>query len=248
MSEKKLCGKLPRECFGMLEVPRYPREIIDAFMALEDMSGAVSDALDEHGIEGCVPGSTLPVTLRHARICGPALTLRNVPQRNQPFKDALERVSKMAEIEAHNLAQRGDVLVLQGVDKVSNMGGISASIAHRQGVIGAIVDGGIRDVSQTRDIAFPVWSRGPCSITGKWRLQTVAVNQTVSIDGVQCAPGDLVIADEGGVCFVPRNLVPSVLKRAQEIIAGEARRYADIRDGMSVPELANKTHVFKFGS
>ncbi len=130
-------------------------------MALEDMSGAVSDALDEHGIAGCVPGSTLPVTLRDARICGPAITLRNVPQRNQPFKDAVARVSKMAEIEAHNLAQPGDVLVLQGVDKVSNMGGISASIAHRQGVIGAIVDGGIRDVSQTREIGFPVWSRGP---------------------------------------------------------------------------------------
>ncbi|WP_293864698.1 RraA family protein, partial [Steroidobacter sp.] len=114
--------------------------------------------------------------------------------------------------------------------------------------IGAIVDGCIRDVSQTRDIGFPIWSRGPCSITGKWRLQTVAVNQPVTIDGVQCAPGDLVVADEGGICFVPRDLVPSVLRRAQEIIAGEARRYADIANGMSVPELANKTHVFKFGS
>jgi 4-hydroxy-4-methyl-2-oxoglutarate aldolase len=246
MSEKVLTNKIPREAIGLLEVPGYDRQTIEGFLALEDLTGAVSDALDEHGIDGCVPGSTLKPTLPGARICGPAVTLRNVEQRNQPFKDATSRVSRMAEIEAHNLAKVGDVLVIQGIDKISNMGGISASIAKRQGEIGAIVDGGIRDIGQSRELAFPIWSRGPSSVTGKWRLQTVAVNQMVSVDGKQCAPGDLVVADEGGVCFVPRELVPSVLKRAQEIIAGEATRYQDIADGMPVPELAKKTHVYKF--
>ncbi len=246
MSEKTLTGKLPREAIGMLEVPGYDKETIDAFLALEDLSGAVSDALDEYGIDGCVPGSTLPPTLSSARICGPAITLRNIEQRNQPFKDARDRVSKMAEIEAHNLARPGDILVIQGIDKISNMGGLSASIGKRQGEIGAIVDGAIRDVDQSRQLGFPIWSRGPSSITGKWRLQTIAVNQVVSIDGKQCAPGDLVVADEGGICFVPRDLVPSILKRAQEIIAGEAKRYKDIDAGMPVPELAKKTHVYKF--
>ena len=246
MSEKILVGKIPREAIGTLDVPGYDKATIDAFLALEDLTGTVSDSLDEHGIDGCVPGSTLPPTLSATRICGPAITLRNIEQRNQPFKDATSRISKMAEIEAHNLAKPGDVLVIQGVDKISNMGGLSASIAKRQGEIGAIVDGGIRDLDQSRQLGFPIWSRGPSSVTGKWRLQTVAVNQTVSIDGKQCAPGHLVVADEGGVCFVPRELVPSVLKRAQEIIAGEAKRYKDIETGMTVPELAKKTHVYKF--
>ncbi|WP_201841898.1 RraA family protein [Microvirga zambiensis] len=246
MSEKALTGKLPREAIGLLEVPGYDRETIDAFLTLEDLTGAVSDALDEHGIDGCVPGSTLPPTLPHARICGPAVTLRNIEQRNQPFKDAVNRVSKMAEIEAHNLAKPGDVLVIQGLDKISNMGGLSATIAKRQGEVGAIVDGGIRDIDQSRQLGFPIWSRGPSSVTGKWRLQTVAVNHVVSIDGKQCAPGDLVVADEGGICFVPREIVQSVLKRAQEIIAGEAKRYKDINAGTPVPELAKKTHVYKF--
>jgi regulator of RNase E activity RraA len=113
-------------------------------------------------------------------------------------------------------------------------------------VVGAVIDGGIRDVQHAREHKFPIWSRGPSSITGKWRLETVALNGTVTILGVQVRPGDLVVADEGALCFVPRDAVHSVLQRAHEIAAGEARRYADIRAGVPVPELAQRTHVYKF--
>jgi 4-hydroxy-4-methyl-2-oxoglutarate aldolase len=126
------------------------------------------------------------------------------------------------------------------------MGGISAAIAKRQGEIGAIIDGGIRDVAHSRSISFPVWSRSISSITGKWRLQTVAINGPVRINGCQVNAGDLVVADEGAVCFVPREYVEAVLKRAQEIGEGEARRYGDIQAGVSVPDLAKRTHVYKF--
>src|SRR5690606_32794783 len=170
----------------------------------------------------------------------------NIEQRDQPYKGARDRISRMAEIEAHNLAEAGDVLVIEGVDGISNMGGISATIAKRQGEVGAIIDGGIRDVEEQRAIGFPIWSRSISSITGKWRLQTVAINAPVRIAGVQVNPGDLVVADEGAVCFVPQEAVLTVLKRAQEIAEGEAKRYADIAAGVPVPELARKTHVYKF--
>lgn len=248
MSKKEPIGKIPREAIAMLDIPRYSKEIVDGYRALGDMSGTVSDAMDEMGIAGAIPGSTLKPTIAGAKIVGPALTLRNIEQRDQPYKGAKDRVSRMAEIEAHNLAEAGDVLVIEGVDGISNMGGISATIAKRQGEIGAIVDGAIRDVEEQRSIGFPIWSRSISSITGKWRLQTVAINAAVRIAGVQVNPGDLVVADEGAICFVPRDAVEAVLKRAREITEGEARRYADIAAGVSVPELARKTHVYKFGS
>ena len=113
-------------------------------------------------------------------------------------------VSGLGEIEAHNLAEPGDVLVLQGVDQVSNLGGISATIGHRQGEIGAIVDGGVRDVDHSRDIGYAIWSKSVSPITGKWRVETVAVNKPVTICGIAVNPGDLVLADETGVCFIPR--------------------------------------------
>lgn len=243
---KEPIGKIPREAIFLLEIPRYEQAVIDGYLALGDLSGTVSDAMDEMGLAGVVAGSTLRPTLPGARLVGPALTLRNIEQRDQPYKGAQDRVSRMAEIEAHNLAEAGDVLVIEGVDGISNMGGISATIAKRQGEVGAIVDGGIRDVEEQRAIGFPIWSRSISSITGKWRLQTVAINAPVRIAGVQVNPGDLVVADEGAVCFVPRDAVTAVLKRAQEIAEGEARRYADIAAGVPVPELARKTHVYKF--
>lgn len=246
MAEKELTGKVPREAIALLEIPRYSRAVVEGYRALGDLTGTVSDAMDELGLAGTIPGSALKLTIPGARIVGPALTLRNIEQREQPYKGARERISRMAEIEAHNLAQPGDVLVIEGVDGISNMGGISATIGKRQGEIGAIVDGGIRDVEQSRSIGFPLWSRSVSSITGKWRLQTVAINSPVRIAGVQVNPGDLVVADEGGICFIPREAVETVLKRAREIAEGEARRYADIEAGVPVPELARKTHVYKF--
>ena len=246
MSEKKPIGKIPAEAILMLDVPRYERAVIEGFQSLADLTGTVSDAMDELGLEGVIPASVLQPTVPRSRIVGPALTLRNVEQRDNAYKGAQERVSKMAEIEAHNLAEPGDVLVIEGVVGISNMGGLSATIAKRQGEVGAVVDGGVRDIEQQREIGFPVWTRGVSSVTGKWRLQTVAVNGTVRVCGKQVRPGDLVVADEGAVCFIPREHVAAVLNRAQEIAEGEARRYADINAGVPVPELAMRTHVYKF--
>lgn len=248
MEEKKLTGKVPREAIAMLDFPRYPQEIIDGFRSLGDLTGTVSDAMDEMGLQGVVPISTLKPTIPGSRIIGPAITLRNIEQRIQPYKGACERLSRLAEIEAHNLAQPGDVLVIEGINGISNMGGISATIAKRQGEIGAIVDGGIRDVEQSRSIGFPLWSRSISPITGKWRIQTVAVNGPIRVAGIQVCAGDLVIADDTGICFLPRESVEAVLKRVREIFDGEALRYADINNGVPVPDLANRTHVYKYNT
>jgi regulator of RNase E activity RraA len=82
----------------------------------------------------------------------------------------------MAEFEAHNLAQKGDVLVIQGVADVSNMGGISAQTGKRQGEIGAIVQGGVRDVAHSRALDYPVWASDITPVTGKWRIETMEIN------------------------------------------------------------------------
>jgi regulator of RNase E activity RraA len=249
MSEaRKLTGKVPAEAIVRFDLPELAPGIIEGFQKLSDLAGTISDAMDELGIVGAVPSSVLKPTLPSARLVGPALTIRNIPQTTQAYKGAKERVSKMAEIEGHNLAKPGDVLVIEGVEGISSMGGLSASIAKRQGEAGAVVDGSVRDVEHSQGIGFPIWSRGVSPITGKWRLETVAINGPVKIAGIQVHPGDLVVADSTGVCFVPRAQAAAVLARAQQIDAGEARRYQDIDAGVPVPELAKKTYVYKFDS
>jgi hypothetical protein len=109
-----------------------------------------------------------------------------------------------AEFEAHNLARPGDVLVVDGVPGVSNLGGISTQTGKRQGEAGAIVFGGVGDIAHSRSVGYPVWSSEVTPLTGKGHIETVEINGEVEVTGVRVAPGDIVLADDSGVCFIPR--------------------------------------------
>jgi len=234
---KETLGKLSPEAFGMLDLPALPRDVLDGYRALHDLTGIVSDAMDELGIVGAVPAAVLRPNDPKARVIGRALTVRNVAATAPVPEKVKAGISGLGEIEAHNLAEPGDVLVVQGVDQVSNLGGMSATIGHRQGEIGAIVDGGARDVDHSRAIGLPVWSKSVSPITGKWRVETVAVNKSVSICGITVNPGDLVLADETGVCFIPRQHAGEVLQRAQRNAAAEKLREEKIASGAPLAEL-----------
>ena len=228
---KTLLGRLDSRAFGLLELPRLDAAILDGFRALGDLTGTTSDAMDECRINGVVPGSTLRATDANARVVAQAITVLN--QRREMNES---RTSGLGEIEAHNLAEPGDVLVIQGIAGVSSMGGVSASVGKRQGEAGAIVDGAVRDIDHSRTIGYPVWCSSVSPITGKWRIQTVAINRPVSICGVSVSPGDLVIADEVGVCFVPFERAAEVLAVAQRLTKREDDRLKKLDSGMPLKD------------
>ena len=234
---KQTLGKLSSDAFGMLDLPALPKDTLEGYRALHDLTGIASDAMDELGIVGAVPAAVLRPNDPKARIVGRALTVRNVAARATVPERVKTGVSGLGEIEAHNIAEPGDVLVIEGVDQVSNLGGMSATIGLRQGEIGAIVDGGARDVDHSRAIGLPVWSRSVSPLTGKWRVETVAINTPVAICGVTVNPGDLVLADETGVCFIPRQRAAEVLQRAQRNAAVEKLREEKIASGVPISEL-----------
>ena len=239
---KKTLGKLPQDAIRLTELPRPSKDIIEGFKALVDLTGTLSDSMDELGIVGVVPAYVLPPVANGTRIVGPALTVRNVAHATQIHKAAVDKTSGQGETEAHNLAEPGDVLVLQGVMGCSNMGGQSATIARRQGFIGAVVDATVRDPEQYRSMGWPVWCRGFTPITGKWRMQTVEVNGVIEICGIQVRPGDLVCADVAGVGFVPRQRAAEVLEIARKIDGADTKRKADIDAGVRVSDLVTKKY------
>ena len=237
MSETKLTGKIARERIRLMQVPRPPQGLIDEFKSLGDASGIVSDIMDELGIVGVVPASRFKPTIPGSCIVGPALTVRNVMQREHAYETARARVNKMAEFEAHNLASAGDVIVIEGVAGISNMGGISAQTGKRQGEAGAIVSGAIRDVSHARSVGYPLWATEISPVTGKWRIETVEINGDVEIGGVRVSPGDIVLADDTGVCFIPGDRAAEVLVHAKKKAAAEARKCQLIDEGLAVADL-----------
>ena len=237
MPDKKLTGKITRERIRLTESPRPPEGIIEGYLTLDDASGIISDVMDELGITGVVGASVLKPTISGSRIVGPALTVRNIVQREHVYDAARRHVNKMAEFEAHNLALPGDVVVIDGVAGISNMGGISAQTGKRQRESGAVVFGGVRDVAHSRRVGYPVWSTEVTPVTGKWRIETVEINGEIVVAGIRVSPGDIVFADDTGVCFIPRARAEEVLELAKQKFAAEEAKCKAIDNGVSVPEL-----------
>ncbi len=230
MSERRLTGLFPPEIVRQTEIPRLPAAVLDGFRALGDWTGNLSDAMDEIGLSSGVPGVPLGCNRDGARILGQALTLRNAP--NDPTDPARTTLPghRLGDVECYNLAEPGDVLVVQGVDGVSSMGGISATIGLRVGVAGAVVAGSVRDVGHAKTAGFPIWASSTTPASGKYRLRTAEIMGPVTIGGVIVRPGDLVAADETGVCVVPYSETARVLERARAISDREGSRLLRIDD------------------
>jgi regulator of RNase E activity RraA len=242
-NEKRLTGRIARERIRMMATPHPPQGSVARVLALGDPTGVISDAMDELGIPpGVIGASVLKPTIPGKTIAGPALTVRNILQRVDPLPAAREHVNKMAEFEAHNLAQPGDVLVIAGVAAISNMGGISAQTGKRQGEVGAVVMGGVRDIAHSRAVGYPVWATDITPVTGKWRIETVEINGPIQMGDVRVEPGDLVVADDTGVCFIPRDNILEVLDLAEQKSKAEEVRCKAIDAGIPVPDIARATY------
>ena len=241
-NQKMLTGRVPRERIRLIEIPRLPKDVLDGYMALVDLTGTLSDAMDNLGLAGAIPASMLLPSLPGKRIVGQAVTVRNVERQQSVSRSAAEKVNKMGETEAYNLSEPGDVVVIEGLSGMSNMGGQSAAMAHRQGCAGAIIDGSYRDPDASRELGFPIWARGITPITGKWRLETVEVNGRIHVAGVSVDAGDLVAADEAGVVIVPREHAAAVLGESRRIDQGDTRRKRDIRNGVDIATLNRRSY------
>jgi 4-hydroxy-4-methyl-2-oxoglutarate aldolase len=241
--DKRLTGRIAPERIRMITTPRPPEGAVERFKAIGDPTGVISDAMDELGIPaGVIGASVLKPTMPGATMVGPALTLHNILQRIDPLEGAAASVNRMAEFEAHNLATPGDVLVIQGVSGISNMGGISAQTGKRQGEAGAVVMGAIRDIAHSREVGYPLWASEISPVTGKWRLQTVEINGSVQIGEIRVEPGDLVVADDTGVCFIPRERILEVLELAEKKAKAEEVRCDAIDGGIPVPDISRSTY------
>jgi 4-hydroxy-4-methyl-2-oxoglutarate aldolase len=240
--EKKLTGRVPRDAVRKMDLPPIDAAVLQRFRGLSDLTSTVSDAMDDLGLFAAVPASILRPSLSGKSIVGRAVTVRNSERADTAMRAARETAGGMGEHEAYNLAEPGDIVVIEGLQGVSNLGGQSALLAHRSGLVGAIVDGSHRDPHAAIECGFPIWSRGVTPITGKWRLRTVEINGRVRIGGVTVDAGDLVVADDGGVVFVPFAHIEAVILEAERIDAGDDRQKADIASGIGLRELAEKRY------
>jgi regulator of RNase E activity RraA len=109
--------------------------------------------------------------------------------------------------------------------------------ARNVGIAACIVDGGVRDISSMRALDHAVWCAGRTPITGRHRVEAVEINGAVSVGGVQVRPGDLIVADDTGVCVVPQGSAREVLERCLASERAESRVLSMLSEGQEVADI-----------
>jgi regulator of RNase E activity RraA len=194
---------------------------------------AVSDALDRLNLKGATWG--VRPTWACPRIVGRAVTMKIKPA-------GLEQPKQHLGTAPIEVASAGDIIVIDNGGKLefSCWGGLLALSAKLKGLSGVVIDGAARDIDEARDLGFPVYARGAVPMTARGRVVQESYNQEIQFAGVQCRPGDLVIADGSGVVIVPREKEAEVVAAAEGIYQKEQEMAAGIRKGFSGLEMLEK--------
>ncbi|MGB9699525.1 MAG: RraA family protein [Thermodesulfobacteriota bacterium] len=238
--KRRLMGLIPLEKIVTWEIPRPPKNLIQELLSYDGLTPTISDVLDSLGIRGAIPGSILKPVIPGKKIAGPAITLKYIPEEITPAQAFHEKAkAKLADRDAYALTEPGDVVVIDGGGKgeISAMGGLSTLVAQKYGLAGNIVDCGVRDIQDIRNLDYPVWSRGFTPISGKFRLAAGEINGQIVCAGIPVSPGDLVVADDSGVVIVPQRFIKQVIHQALNILKKESRLIEAITEGSSMEEI-----------
>jgi 4-hydroxy-4-methyl-2-oxoglutarate aldolase len=155
-----------------------------------------------------------------ARIAGTALTVLCWPGDNLMLHVAVEQ------------CRPGDILVVTTTSPCGDglFGELIATSVASRGVRGLIMGAGLRDTAELRAMGFPAWTAN-VSAQGTVKETPGAVNVPVSIGGQVIRPGDAIVADDDGVCRVPRLGVEAAVTASAARVAKEEKNRKALADG-----------------
>lgn len=194
----------------------------------------IADALDFLGVNRFAFG-IIPMNANVKKIIGRAVTVKVTAAGMTKSKTHMC-------IKAIDVAQEGDVIVIDNGGRVDTncWGGLTALAAKLKGVSGTVIDGACRDIEDYTAFDYPVFARGRVVSTARGRLIEEATNTMIQFHGVQVRPGDVVVADQSGVVFIPVEILEGTIDKAEQLLDKEKAMMADLRAGMRMLDVDEK--------
>ena len=191
---------------------------------------AISDVLDRAGHRHQVMHSGMRPVAAVRAILAPVFTIQAVP------RPVLSERPYEKELEATDVIPEGAVVVFDtgGTTEAGIWGELLSTRAKERGGVGAIIDGGVRDLAGIERLGFPVYATAVNAADSYGRAEVVSFGEAIVCAGVPVRPGDLVAADRDGVVVIPADVADECVREARAKLARENDARDMLRDGATV--------------
>jgi regulator of RNase E activity RraA len=197
----------------------------------------ITTQLFQRGLRNMFMNGLAPLNPAHSAFVGEAVTLRNIPMRED--LDVLEifRNPENPQRKAVEMVGPGQVLVqdCRGDTRAASGGNILMTRMRIRGAVAVVTDGAVRDSQDIAKQPFPVFVKGRSATLNLAVHHAVDINVPIACAGVPVFPGDIIVGDEEGVVVIPRHFADEIAKPAAEQELMERFILEKVESGLALP-------------